>query len=221
MTRDAGRERAQELAREHRARGDAFGWFERLYSEARGDQERVPWADEETNPLLADWLRTAAVDGRGKRALVVGSGLGDDAEGLARAGFAVSAFDLSPTAIEWCKKRFPKSPVDYRVADLFAAPAEWSGAFDIVFECYTIHALPLGIRERAFEPIANFVAPGGTLVVVARGADEHGDPNELPLPLTRKELARFDRLGFVETGFIDVMEGTPLPLRRFRAIYRR
>jgi 2-polyprenyl-3-methyl-5-hydroxy-6-metoxy-1,4-benzoquinol methylase len=221
MTLEEARERARELATEHRARGDAFGWFERLYSEARGDQERVPWADEETNPLLADWLKRETIDGRGKRALVVGSGLGDDAEGLARAGFAVSAFDLSPTAIAWCKQRFPQSTVDYRVADLFAAPEQWRGAFDLVFECYTIQALPLGIRERAFEPIANFVAPGGTLVVVARGADEHGDPNELPLPLTRKELARFDQLGFVETDFVDVLEGTPVPLRRFRVIYRR
>ncbi|MCE9594872.1 MAG: class I SAM-dependent methyltransferase [Planctomycetes bacterium] len=221
MTLEESRERARQLASEHRARGDAFGWFERLYSEAHGNQAQVPWADEETNPLLADWLKREAIDGRGKRALVVGSGLGDDAEGLARAGFRVTAFDLAPTAIEWCKRRFPKTAVDYRVADLFATPPEWRGAFDLVFECYTIQALPLGIRERAFAPIADFLAPGGTLVVVARGTDLHGDPNELPLPLTPAELARFDALGLRQVDFLDVMEGTPVPLRRFRAIYRR
>ncbi|MBI5431614.1 MAG: class I SAM-dependent methyltransferase [Planctomycetes bacterium] len=224
MTRDDARQRARELAKEHRARGDALGWFEKLYVEARGDAEHVPWADDEPHPLLADWLARERVDGigaTGRRALVVGAGLGDDAEGLARAGFAVTAFDLSPTAIEWCRRRFPTSRVEYRVADLFAAPAEWRSAFDLVFECYTLQALPLGVRERAFEPIATFVAPGGTLLVVTRGTDVHENVEELPLPLTQAELARFEALGLARTDFLDVVTGEQMPLRRFRAVYRR
>jgi 2-polyprenyl-3-methyl-5-hydroxy-6-metoxy-1,4-benzoquinol methylase len=221
MSRDAGRQRARELAAEHRARGDALGWFEKLYVEAGGDAVRVPWADDGPHPLLADWLATQRIDGSGKRALVVGAGLGDDAEGLARAGFSVTAFDVAPTAIEWCRKRFPETRVDYRVADLFATPREWRGAFDFVFECYTIQALPLGVRERAFEPIASFVAPGGILLVITRGTDEHANPDELPLPLTRAELSRFAALGLELTDFIDVVTGDELPLRRFRAVHRR
>jgi hypothetical protein len=37
---------------------------------------------------------------------------------------------------------FPQSAVDYRVADLFDAPSEWRGAFDLVHELYTLQALP-------------------------------------------------------------------------------
>lgn len=221
MTRDDARKRARELAAEHRARGDAVGWFEKLYVEAGGDAEHVPWADDEAHPLLVDWLASERVDGRGRRALVIGAGLGDDAEGLARAGFAVTAFDVAPTAIDWCRRRFPQSRVDYRIADLFAPPNEWRGAFDLVFECYTIQALPLAIRERAFEPIASFLAPGGTLVVVTRGTDAHADPHELPLPLTLAELSRFEALGLERTSLLDAVTGETLPLRRFRAVYRR
>ncbi|MCK6444772.1 MAG: class I SAM-dependent methyltransferase [Planctomycetes bacterium] len=221
MTRDDARKRARELAAEHRSRGDAVGWFEKLYVEAGGDAEHVPWADDEPHPLLVDWLAREQVDGRGRRALVVGAGLGDDAEGLARVGFAVTAFDVAPTAIEWCRRRFPDTRVDYCVADLFAAPHAWRGAFDLVFECYTIQALPLAIRERAFEPIANFLAPGGTLVVVTRGTDAHLDPHELPLPLTLAELARFEALGLERTSLLDAVTGETVPLRRFRAVYRK
>lgn len=221
MNRDEARQRARDLAREHRARGDALGWFERLYSEAGGAAEAVPWADDGPHPLLVDWLARGEIAGPGRRALVVGAGLGDDAEGLARAGFEVTAFDLAPSAIAWCRRRFPGTRVDYRVADLFAAPAEWRRAFDLVFECYTIQSLPLGLRERAFEPIAEFVAPSGSLLVIARGADAHQDPDELPLPLTAAELERFEHQGLVRTELLDVVTGERLPLRRFRAVYRR
>lgn len=221
MTRDEARKRARELAAEHRSRGDALGWFEKLYAEAGGDAEHVPWADDEPHPLLVDWLASEPVDGRGRRALVIGAGLGDDAEGLVRAGFAVTAFDVAPTAIAWCRRRFPRSSVDYRVADLFAAPTEWRRAFDLVFECYTIQALPLAIRERAFAPIADFVAPGGTLLVITRGTDTHVDPDELPLPLTPAELDRFAALGLERASFLDTVTGETQPLRRFRAAYRR
>ncbi|MCC5670705.1 class I SAM-dependent methyltransferase [Nostoc sp. CHAB 5784] len=41
----------------------------------------------------------------GQKALVIGCGLGDDAEAIASLGFEVTAFDISPTAIAWCQER--------------------------------------------------------------------------------------------------------------------
>ena len=55
-------------------------------------------------------------------ALVVGCGLGDDAEFIAGLGFSVVAFDISASAIAAAQQRFPQSTVRYRVADLMAAP---------------------------------------------------------------------------------------------------
>ena len=56
---------------------------------------------------------------------MVACGLGDDAEALAAAGWRVTAFDISPAAIAWCRERFPASPVDYQVQDLSAVPSSW------------------------------------------------------------------------------------------------
>lgn len=39
------------------------------------------------------------------RAVVIGCGLGDDAEYLASMGYEVTAFDISPTAIAMCHTR--------------------------------------------------------------------------------------------------------------------
>src|SRR5207253_3853096 len=135
--RDALREKVRELARDALHRGEPTAWFQPLYAWANGDASRIPWADRATNPNLLAWLDAHQTRGDGRSALVVGCGLGDDAEELARRGFGVTAFDISPAAIDWCRKRFPGSKVTYRAADLLAPPAEWTRAFDFVFEAYT------------------------------------------------------------------------------------
>ena len=216
------RERARELAREGLARGDAFGWFEQLYAEARNDPSRIPWADESGHPLLLDWLERAGPAARGARALVVGCGLGEDARALASAGWTVTAFDVSPTAIGWCRgaQGHGTCPVSYVHADLFAAPVEWRGAFELVFECYTLQALPARLRPAARVARAGFVAPGGNLLVVTR-AREPGDPEgELPWPLLRSEVSAFSDLGLTEREFAELPSGpAEPPTRHFRACF--
>lgn len=221
-TKDEARERAREIARDALAHGDALGWFEKLYAEARGDESRIPWADLEGHPLLVEWLARERVDGRGKRALVVGCGLGEDAELLARAGFDTTGFDVSPTAIDWCRVRFPSSRVRYELGDLFAAPRAWRHAFDFVFEGYTLQALPLERRATGFAAIASFLAPRAELLVITRAREPHEDAGQLPWPLTRSEMRAFGAAGLREVSFDDLPDSGPSdkPGRHFRARYR-
>ncbi|MGB3637581.1 MAG: methyltransferase domain-containing protein, partial [Rivularia sp. (in: cyanobacteria)] len=96
-------------------------WFDSVYTKAKGDSNQVPWANMTANAYLKDWLNQNPQFGKDslRKALVVGCGLGDDAEILAEKGFDVTAFDISPTAIDWCKQRFPDSSVNYVIADVF------------------------------------------------------------------------------------------------------
>lgn len=216
------RERARALAKESLQRGDATGWFEALYREAAGDTGRIPWADAEGHPLLLEWLATQAPPSSGATALVVGCGLGEDAESLARAGWRVTGFDVSQTAIDWCHKLHGASPVHYQVADLLEPPAQWRHRFDFVFECYTLQALPMALRERASASLAGFVAPGGALLVVTRAREPDEDPGSLPWPLVRSELSRFVDLGLEERDFEERESSHGLgPARHFRARFVR
>src|SRR5687768_9193611 len=95
------RELARSLARKHLPEGDALGWCEALYAGALDDVSAIPWADLRPNPNVVGWLDARGGPG-GRKALVVGCGLGDDAEELARRGFEVTAFDIAPTAVRWC-----------------------------------------------------------------------------------------------------------------------
>ena len=51
----------------------------------------------------------------------------------------------------------------------FQSPGEWAGCFHFVLESCTLQVLPPHLREQAMRRIASFVAPGGTLLVIARG----------------------------------------------------
>ena len=108
------RARARRLAQESLAKGDAVGWFDTLYVAAEGDASRIPWADLRVNPTSPPGPARAALAGNGQRALVVGCGWATTPRSLARHGFRVTAFDVSASAIEWCRRRFPASPVDYQ-----------------------------------------------------------------------------------------------------------
>ena len=213
------RTRARTLAHESIRRGDAVGWFEQLYEEASRGDTVVPWADLVANPFVVEWLaREAPTPGR---ALDVGTGLGDTAEELARRGFEVVAFDVSPTAIAGARRRFPSSPVDYRVADVFRLPADFVAAFDLVVECYTLQVLPAAVRAEAAVAIGRSVAPGGTLLIVARGREPDEPEGQMPWPLTRGEIEAAASGDLRLTSFEDFVDREEPPVRRFRAAFRR
>lgn len=182
---------ADRLAAVAVAAGRPTEWFEQLYSAARRGEVPMPWdRDDQPNRLLAGWL--AGRRGDGTRALVVGCGLGADAEHVARSGYRTDAFDISNSAIETARVRHPDSPVRYRTANLLDPPAEWAGAFDLVVEIYTVQALPTNVRATAIANVRGFVGPNGTLIAIGSGLDETVEPDSSPpWPLSRVEVESF------------------------------
>lgn len=215
------RRTARRMAADAIGAGTPLAWFEELYALAEGDPSVIPWADMTVNPNLELWLQRERVDGTNRRALVVGCGAGDDAEALASRGFDVTAFDISPTCIDWCLKRFPSSTVEYVTADVFDSPVEWTGRFDFIVEAYTLQVLPPDLRAEAIRRIASFVASDGTLLIITRGRDEKDDPGQMPWPLLRSELNLFVASGLVENSSEDYLDNEAPPVRRFRIQYQR
>jgi SAM-dependent methyltransferase len=214
------RAHARSLAAASVAAGQPTAWFEQLYAGAARGETTVPWADLAPNPQLVAWAEGNDVTGPG-RAAVVGCGYGDDAEFLAARGFTVTAFDVAPTAVAAATDRFPASTVEYVTADLLRLPPAWTGAFDLVVEIYTVQVLRDAARRTAVEQCAALVAPGGTLVVIARARDEADDPGSMPWPLTRAEIGTFAAHGLQEVDVAEVLDQEVPPVRRWIGEFRR
>lgn len=207
-----------EIIREYLAKGDNTGWFEEVYSRAKESDGHPPWAYMEATPDLVQWSDANDLAGGGKHAIVVGCGMGDDAEFLANHGFKVMAFDVSKTAIEICQQRFPDSEVDYQQADLLNLPDAWQNTFDFVLENRTIQSLPSELSNQSMTAIANLVAEDGQLLVLCNGRDPQDSKSGIPHPLSREDLAQFEQLGLTEIQFDDKQEGS---VRRFLVLYQR
>jgi len=198
-------------------------FFDGLYVAAGGGGEPLPW-DRGGAPqqLLADWaadrgLRGAG--GTGKRAVVVGCGLGGDAEFLARLGFAVVGFDFSAPAIEAARALNPTSTVDYEVADLLALPEGWLAGFDLVVESLTVQSLPRSIRPRVIAAVRSLAAPGGTVLVISSQQGVRTETEIGPWPLSRADVDSFAGDDF-ELVRLEQPPG-PDGLPRWRAEFRR
>ncbi|CAM00995.1 methyltransferase family protein [Saccharopolyspora erythraea NRRL 2338] len=211
-------EHTRRLAAESLSSDDPTGWFERLYAQAERGETAVPWDRGAPHQLLAEW--SAGLRGEGRRALVVGCGYGADAEHLAGLGFRTDAFDVSATAVDGARRRFPGSPVHYAVADLLEPPGERAGAYDLVVESLTVQSLPDTLRGQAIAAVRRFVAPGGTLLVIASARGE-GPVEGPPWPLTRAEVESFSGED-LQAARIEAIPAEADPaVVRWRAEFRR
>ena len=78
--RAQARAETRKLVKESIGRGNEYKWNQELYSRVGRRAESIPWADMVPNPNLISWLSKKGILSNGKRALVIGCGLGDDAE---------------------------------------------------------------------------------------------------------------------------------------------
>ncbi len=182
----------------------------------------MPWDRTTPNPLLVGWAQARTPTGSGHRAIVVGCGLGADAEYVAGLGYHTVAFDVAATAIRVARERHPQTAVDYVVADLLAPPPPWLRAFDLVIEIITVQALPDPPRRTAIINVGRLVAPGGTLLVIAARRDQPDtEIKGPPWPLDRDEIDAFATDGLHPVRIEELTDPRPPTVSRWRAEFRR
>ena len=141
---------------------------------------------------------------------------------LSPGGLTEWAADAAARGVAAARRRFAGSPVTFQVADL-APPPERPGAFDLVAELYTVQARYGQAREAAIGALPGLVAPGGTLLVIARAAGEEDpvrDPAMMPWPLPRSELGAL-AASLTVRSVERVLDGEDPPKLRWRAEFGR
>ena len=218
-------------------RSDAKAWgqgsvaalvpdFDAIYRTGLTGSGGIPWDDGQPNPLFMQWLDRSAHDvvRPGARVAVVGCGFGHDAKALLARGYDVTAFDLSPTAIEHAKRLHSDWESSFCVADLFGLPSRWKRRFDLVVEIYTIQSLPPETRRGSIGAIESLLHPHGSLFLLCRASDhpvsiDEGPPWALTVDDVR-DLAASINYEPVDGIELLVDDETPAK-RRFRTLLRR
>jgi SAM-dependent methyltransferase len=140
---------------------DARAVWDRRFSEADGllfGAEPNGWLVENRDLLPAGGKVLCVADGESRNGVY-----------LAQAGFHVTAFDISPVAIEKAHALAAQRAVDIEL--IVADAAQWRfepDAFDAVVAIFIQFAGP-ELRKRLFEGFARTIRPGGVLLVEGYG----------------------------------------------------
>jgi hypothetical protein len=83
-----------------------------------------------------------------------------------------------------------------------------------------LQALPDPPRAAALERLGDFVAPGGTLIVIARRREPGTGDGGPPWPLTRAEIDSIATGGLQQVS-TETIEAASVPARRWLSEFRR
>ena len=216
------------MVKTHHENDEPSAWCDSVYTDAQGDYKAFFWADLEPSPYLVKWLEQQEHKTnnksakKSKKAIVIGCGVGDDAEALSDFGYEVIGFDISPEAIKLCQKRYPNTKVNYLVADLFNYDKKWLQNFDVVYECNTIQILPGKYRIKARKAISNLLSKNGHALVSCRSRKKGEKENDIPMPLDYEEINQFviqDKLKEISFEAYDDSQIPSVP--HFFAVYKK
>jgi 2-polyprenyl-3-methyl-5-hydroxy-6-metoxy-1,4-benzoquinol methylase len=216
----------KKMVKTHYENNDPYGWCDSIYTDAKGDYNSVFWADLKPSAYLIKWLEknplTTSPKDSNNKAVVIGCGVGDDAQALSDYGYEVTAFDISQEAINLCKKRYPNSKVNYLLANLFDYSKDWLSNFDLIYECNTIQILPNQYRIDARIQIAKLLKLNGNILVSCRSREKGEQEDDIPLPLNFDEINTFVTVEELkEISFLAYDDDQIPSIPHFFACYKR
>ena len=150
-----------------------------------GDSARRSPSDTVPNP----WLVREIGDRTPGTALDAGCGTGTEAIWLAERGWQVTGVDISSAALELAEERASQASVSQLVSWVEADLTTWQpdGQFDLVATHYAHATMP---QLAFYKRIAEWVAPGGTLLIVGHLPDPEGVPETDATPTDATVTAR-------------------------------
>ncbi|MCA9234648.1 MAG: methyltransferase domain-containing protein [Planctomycetales bacterium] len=167
--------------------------------------ESMPWYSPALDEDLAAWLDRLRISSG--RALDLGTGPGTQAIELARRGFQVTASDLSEEAVRLAAETAAAAGVvvDWRQDDLLAT--QLTGPFDLIFDRGCFHVLPPERRLDYLQTVANWLAPGGRLLLKCFSRAQPGEQG--PHRFTPEQIRElFGKLLTVESVEETMFQGT-------------
>ncbi|HSM82316.1 MAG TPA: methyltransferase domain-containing protein [Nodosilinea sp.] len=135
------------------------------------------WDLGQPAPALQALLESATAPPAGS-AIVLGAGRGHDALHFARQGFAVTAVDFAPSAIQALAQQAQAENLTIQLLerDIFALVPEFAGQFNYVIEHTCFCAIDPALRPAYAQLVADLLKPQGELLAVFFTHQRPGGP---------------------------------------------
>lgn len=130
----------------------------------------LSWASGVPSPIVTELIAAYHVD-KAAKLLEIGCGEGRDAKAVIENGYDLTAADISPEAIAYCKKIMPEHAARFAVCDCLSDVK--IGRFDFIYSVAVLHMLvDDGDRRRFYEFIKRNLEIGGLAVICTMGDGE-------------------------------------------------
>ena len=130
----------------------------------------VSWSSDVSTTLVMEVLEKYGITKK-HRLLEIGCGEGRDSKRVLEQGYQLTATDISPEAISYCKKLMPQYENHFGVLDCLSD--ELDVRFDFIFGIAVIHMLVLDEdRDGFYRFILNHLAEDGIALICSMGDGE-------------------------------------------------
>ena len=129
--------------------------------------EGLSWTSPAPTPIVREVLESCGID-KTKRILEIGAGEGRDAFPLLCEGYNLIASDISPEAVDYCRRQMPKYASRFTVLD--AVEGTHRETYDFIYAVAVIHMLVEDSDRAAFLSfIREHLCEGGIALVCSMG----------------------------------------------------
>lgn len=126
------------------------------------------WAAENATPIVLECIRNFSIS-QSSSLLEIGCGEGRDAKAVLEAGFDLTATDISPEAIRYCKEKLPAFAEHFHVMDCLSDKLD--DRFDFIYAVAVVHMLVLDEDRNGFYRFIHDHLKGDGLALICSMGD--------------------------------------------------
>lgn len=148
-------------------------------------QKGHSWAAETATPIVLETLQKYGIS---KDALIleIGCGEGRDARAVLEAGYSLTATDISPEAIRYCKETFPTFQQHFHVMDCLSD--ENKNRYDFLYAVAVVHMLvPDEDRDGFYRFLRDHLKEEAIALVCSMGDGEFEMKSDISTAFTLQE----------------------------------
>ena len=148
-------------------------------------KQGVSWSSDAASPIVMEIIKKYNIT-HGHLLLEIGCGEGRDARTILDSGYQLIATDISPEAIEYCKKLMPDYQSSFGVLDCLSDDLD--GSFDFIFGVAVVHMLVLDEdRDSFYQFIYHHLNQDGLALVCTMGDGETEMQSDISQAFTIQE----------------------------------